>query len=84
MSAVTGRKRSLGRKTVRSFLSGEEIGEETIGIDGMLERKEQAWGTVRLKLAAEKKVILLDTNNSNFLFACFPFADFTSFVSFPS
>ena len=50
----------------------------------MLERKGKALGTVRLKLVAEKKVVTPDTNNSNFLFACFPFADSTSFVSLPS
>ena len=80
-------KEALDAKKSEVSLAGKRLERKQSALTegcAMLERKEQALGTVRLKLAAEKKVLLPDTNNSNFLFACFPFADSTSFVSFPS
>ena len=80
-------KEALDAKKSEVSLAGKRLERKQSALTegcAMLERKEQALGTVRLKLVAEKKVVTPDTNNSNFLFACFPFADSTSFVSFPS
>jgi hypothetical protein len=80
-------KEALDAKKSEVSLAGKRLERKQSALTegcAMLERKEQALGTVRLKLVAEKKVDFPDTNNSNFLFACFPFADATSFVSFPS
>jgi hypothetical protein len=80
-------KEALDAKKSEVSLAGKRLERKQSALTegcAMLQRKEQALGTVRLKLVAEKKVVPPDTNNSNFLFACFPFADSTSFVSFPS
>ena len=49
-----------------------------------IDRTQLALGRTRDKLTAEKKVGALDTHNSNFLFACFPCADTTSFAAVQS
>ena len=80
-------KEALDAKKCEVSLAGKRLERKQSALTegcAMLQRKEQALGTVRLKLVAEKKVVPPDTNNSNFLFACFPLADSTSFVSLPS
>ena len=80
-------KEALDAKKSEVTLAGKRLERKQSALTKrceMLQMKGKALGTVRLKLVAEKKVVPPDTNNSNFLFACFPLADSTSFVSLPS
>ena len=49
-----------------------------------LQRKAVELGTVSAKLVADKKVVPSTHCNSNFLFACFPCVDSTSFAAYHS
>ena len=80
-------KEALDAKKFEVTLAGKRLERKQSALTKsceMLQRKGKALGTVRLKLVAEKKVVTPDTNNSNFLFACFPCVDSTSFAAYHS